>query len=66
MKISEYTTKRKDKVVSVDKTIYPGDRKRFSISFTSKDSSDRIVPIWKEFDTEALAIEYINAIEKLI
>ena len=66
VKISGYTTDRKNKIVSVDKKIYSGDRKRYAVNFYQVDRTDKIIPIWKEFDQEQEAIEYINAIEKLI
>jgi len=66
MKIGGYTINRKDPIISVDKKIYPGDRKRYSVSFTYRASTDQIRPMWKEFDKEVDAIAYINEIEKLI
>ena len=66
MNINGYTTNRKNKIVSVDKNIYSGDRKRYAVNFYQVDRTDKIIPIWKEFDQEQEAIEYINAIEKLL
>jgi len=65
MKIGGYTINRKHKVLSVDKKIYPGDRKRFSVMFYEYDET-RERPIWKEFDNRQDAVDYITAIEKLI
>ena len=65
MKIAGYTVNRKLPIVSVDKTIYAGTKKRYAVMFYQLHNS-RQMPIWKDFDNIAEATEYINAIEKLI